>query len=362
MSQVLGNLVSNALRATPQEGSIEVNVAVNDEDNIVYSVKDTGVGVDPSLAPLLFKDIVDFVPQNHDEEGGAGLGLWISFRIVQLHKGTMGFISPAPNGGSIFYFTLPVAEMVSGSTGSGRTMFRHRGSTFHRALQRITGSNFVLEPSSVHLQVPTTEERPSFHGSQSSDLPDNPPIGPPPPRAPSPAPSSAPSIANSQSFSSGISTPNDGSLIPSSTPRKTSHESVFGVVSTTLLHGEVRLRVLIVDDSKLNRKMMRRCLEDDFYVDEADDGSTAVERLQSRGVAAYDVISMDNMMPIMRGPMATSMIRALGFGGVIIGVTGNALPEEVVDFKENGGTQNFILALIDIFHFNCVLSQRTQSY
>jgi len=113
-----------------------------------------------------------------------------------------------------------------------------------------------------------------------------------------------------------------------------------------------KLRMLVVDDSVMNRKMTCRVMQGSaVYCDQATDGLEAVEIVrrsleqgasQATGAAAgrqYDVILMDYMMPNMDGPTATKAIRALGFQGQIIGITGNALPCDITTFMTHGANK-----------------------
>jgi CheY-like chemotaxis protein len=89
-----------------------------------------------------------------------------------------------------------------------------------------------------------------------------------------------------------------------------------------------RSRILVVDDSKTNRKMMCRFLEVSHICEEAVDGENAVDQVRAamETSRSYAAILMDYQMPIMDGPTAIREIRRLGYRGPIIGVTGNALP------------------------------------
>ena len=89
-----------------------------------------------------------------------------------------------------------------------------------------------------------------------------------------------------------------------------------------------RSRILVVDDSKTNRKMMCRFLEVSYSCEEAVDGEDAVDQVRAamETSRSYAAILMDYQMPIMDGPTAIREIRRLGYRGPIIGVTGNALP------------------------------------
>jgi CheY-like chemotaxis protein len=86
--------------------------------------------------------------------------------------------------------------------------------------------------------------------------------------------------------------------------------------------------ILIVDDSGLNRRMLKRILHVSGYdFDEAEDGLIALDKVKARMSTAvegpnkdhYDVILMDFVMPNMDGPTATKAIRALGYTAPIFG-------------------------------------------
>ena len=98
-------------------------------------------------------------------------------------------------------------------------------------------------------------------------------------------------------------------------------------------------RVLIVDDVAMNRKMLKRLLVTRFEeCKEAENGQQAVDMVKDTMLSGliYDVIMMDYQMPIMDGVTASSSIRKLGYRGHIIGVTGNALQDDVNLFLANG--------------------------
>ena len=95
------------------------------------------------------------------------------------------------------------------------------------------------------------------------------------------------------------------------------------------------MKLLVVDDVMSNRKLLGRLLQNRGHTfDEASDGSVAVEMISN--FDAYDTILMDYEMPVMNGPAAAKKIRALGYGGFIVGITGNLLPEDVQHFRACG--------------------------
>ncbi|MGC9523316.1 MAG: substrate-binding domain-containing protein [Anaerolineae bacterium] len=111
LRQVALNLVSNALRFT-SEGEVRLEVAV-DENELVVSVSDTGIGVSPEEQDVIFDEFRQSERTTARGYGGLGLGLAISRRLVEMHGGAMGVHSSGVEGeGATFYFTLPtiVAE------------------------------------------------------------------------------------------------------------------------------------------------------------------------------------------------------------------------------------------------------------
>ena len=84
-------------------------------------------------------------------------------------------------------------------------------------------------------------------------------------------------------------------------------------------------RILLVDDSPLNLKMLSKLLKSKGYnVEEAADGQIAVDKVKGEYDAgrSYDVILMDFVMPVMDGPTATRAIRAMGVISPVFGLTG----------------------------------------
>ena len=111
-----------------------------------------------------------------------------------------------------------------------------------------------------------------------------------------------------------------------------------GILPPTFAHYDI----LVVDDSSLNRKMLKRVFNSSGYTyDEAVDGVNAVEKVKSRmtgesGRREYDAILMDFVMPNMDGPTATEIIRALGYRGIIFGVTGKSQENDIAYFTSKG--------------------------
>ena len=102
MEQVLGNLVSNALRYTPEGG--EIFLSANQlEGSLVVSVKDNGSGIPPEILPHIFERSYRGDESRSGSE--SGLGLAIAKSIVELHGGSIR--AESDKTGSEFIIILP---------------------------------------------------------------------------------------------------------------------------------------------------------------------------------------------------------------------------------------------------------------
>jgi signal transduction histidine kinase len=105
--QVLGNLMSNALRYTPEGGQI-VLAARSQANRVLVQVKDTGPGISPAELPHIFHRFYRGDQSRRQTEGESGLGLAIAKAIVEAHGGTITADSTVGQG-TTFSITLPIA-------------------------------------------------------------------------------------------------------------------------------------------------------------------------------------------------------------------------------------------------------------
>jgi signal transduction histidine kinase len=101
MKQAMLNVVVNAIQAMPQGGELRIECAVREEDAEIR-ISDTGAGIPPELRDKIFRLYYTTKPQ------GSGIGLAMTFRIVQLHDGAIDFTSE-PGKGTTFVLRLPVS-------------------------------------------------------------------------------------------------------------------------------------------------------------------------------------------------------------------------------------------------------------
>jgi signal transduction histidine kinase len=109
ITQVIGNLVSNAIKYTPDGGSIEVSMSTAD-GNAVVSVRDNGIGIDGDhLANVfdLFGQVKNARPREHTHDG-LGIGLALVQRLIEMHQGQVEAKSDGAGLGSEFIVRLPL--------------------------------------------------------------------------------------------------------------------------------------------------------------------------------------------------------------------------------------------------------------
>lgn len=112
--EVLINLLGNAIKYTPPKGKIMVKTHIK-KNKYEVSVKDTGIGFTQKEKKKIFRQFGKLKRKQDDglETEGSGLGLFITKRIVELHKGKIDLESEGRNKGSKFSFTLPIIKEMN---------------------------------------------------------------------------------------------------------------------------------------------------------------------------------------------------------------------------------------------------------
>jgi PAS domain S-box-containing protein len=112
MAQVMGNLVSNAIKFSPAGSAVEVQLH-RDETTCTIAVRDHGPGIPIDFRPRVFEKFAQANAGDARSHGGSGLGLPITRDLVERMRGRIGFECP-PEGGTIFTVTLPLADAPRG--------------------------------------------------------------------------------------------------------------------------------------------------------------------------------------------------------------------------------------------------------
>lgn len=106
--QVLFNLISNAIKYTPQGGSVTVRAGKKGTD-LMISVTDTGIGIALDDIPRLFQPFRQLEPSYTKKYSGAGVGLVLANRLVKMHGGQIQ-VQSEQGSGSTFTFTIPIEQ------------------------------------------------------------------------------------------------------------------------------------------------------------------------------------------------------------------------------------------------------------
>ena len=250
---------------------------------LIIEVTDTGAGINEENQKRLFKEIIQFSPEKLQSGGGSGLGLWITAGILDLHDGGIRVHSCGEGTGTSFTVEIP--------------MTRHHPESI--TVSAIESSNPTDEIPDSKSEVPEWSDRNTIENLGAVEIHD------PTPDLPRSS-NSIPAAMGGLGSGSGT-----------------------GVRIQTF-------NLLVVDDSRLNRKMLLKCLKADGHTCcEAEDGVQAIAMVKERIYpesqehhVPFDAILMDFVMPNMDGPEATKQIRTLGYNGLIFGVTGNG--EDIV--------------------------------
>lgn len=111
LRQVMINLVNNAIKFT-EKGKISIHVA-REENNVLITVKDTGIGIPMELLESIFQEFTQVDTSTTRKAGGTGLGLPISRRLIEMHGGRLWAESSGIDGeGSTFYVFLPTEAKI----------------------------------------------------------------------------------------------------------------------------------------------------------------------------------------------------------------------------------------------------------
>lgn len=107
--EILNNLLGNAVKFTPEGGSIHIKTAAPGDGLVAFTVTDTGLGIAPQFHDVIFDKFRQVNLTTQGVREGTGLGLAIIKRLVEMHGGTIS-VESALGKGSSFTFTMPAAD------------------------------------------------------------------------------------------------------------------------------------------------------------------------------------------------------------------------------------------------------------
>jgi two-component system CheB/CheR fusion protein len=118
ITQVMNNLLNNAVKYTPNNGQITMRLAKTGHQAVI-TVSDNGIGIPPEMLPHVFDMFAQVGAAQGRSGGGLGIGLHIVKRLVEMHQGSVEAISEGDGKGSTFVIKMPLSTRKKSSGGEG---------------------------------------------------------------------------------------------------------------------------------------------------------------------------------------------------------------------------------------------------
>jgi CheY-like chemotaxis protein len=259
--RILINGLTNAIKFT-EKGSITLKLSTNeDRTKVIIQIIDTGIGIEAKFAPRLFEPFT----KSDSFSSGAGLGLYITKGLVDRMNGTL-VLAPNEKGGTTFEVVLPV-QMVDPAEGGGKIRSKP-----------VKGFLLNLETENEDQEVtPEGQGQTDAAGQTEPDLsPD----------------------------SNSTSSPGRQQTKPAVAPTKTTPSTAPSEA----------VRVLVVDDNEISRKLLLMALKRSptkVMTAQAMDGREAVQKFRE---FKPDLVLTDVSMPVMDGLTAAGKMRQVEDG------------------------------------------------
>jgi two-component system NtrC family sensor kinase len=107
IQQVLVNITTNAIQAMGDGGLLTISSRyLKDKDEVEFEIRDTGKGIPAEYLEHIFDPFF-----TTKEEGGTGLGLWVSYGIIKQHEGNIR-VESSVDSGTVFHITLPSYKKI----------------------------------------------------------------------------------------------------------------------------------------------------------------------------------------------------------------------------------------------------------
>ncbi|WP_273161426.1 response regulator [Massilia timonae] len=387
LEQVLLNLVGNAVKFT-ERGEIVLSIALRGEADgqarLAFEVRDTGIGIAPEVQAGIFEVFSQADSSTVRKYGGAGLGLSIARRLVELAGGALRLDS-VPGAGAAFRFalSLPVLEaapeapapeddalrvLVADDNASARAALAAACAAFGwrvdtapdgaAALETLRGARYDI--AFVDSAMPGLDGLPLISAVRAAQVPA--------PRfcllAPDPDTERYAELADDPANGLGVTAvlgkPFTRASLGAAVERLLGGAgAAHPITASTPLAGALRgLRVLLVEDNQINQEVAGFILAHaGATLEIAANGRAALSMLQED--AAFDVVLMDLQMPVMNGFEATAAIRAAGLDLPIVAITANAMDEDR-QRSLDAGMQAHLAKPIDVDALVATLSRVTQ--
>ncbi len=366
LRQVLNNLISNAIKFTPVNGRIELNIsetkALNGSRAIRFSIKDSGIGIMKEKLGMIFKPFSQADGSTTRKYGGTGLGTTISKQLVNLMGGEISAKSPSgltdnPKcPGAEFVFTLRFrtnkhtklldlskisntanikALIITDDRLQAQTITKNLDS-LHIEYDKLTPSNETIDilKGECKYHIIIIDNRPDFNGLdflntlyshnlhskfriivQSADFEQ-----------------ANTRVAKQLGADTYLRKPVKLIVLKEFISQYFPGIDDSDLAAQSVL--EKNLKILVAEDNKLNQRVIQNLFKRfSITVDIADNGAIAVKMAKEK---EYDMIFMDIFMPEMDGVSAVKELKRIGIDCPTIGMTASTDIEEKKNAMEAG--------------------------
>jgi signal transduction histidine kinase/CheY-like chemotaxis protein len=288
IEHVIMNLISNSLKFTPKQGSITVNVSFEYGTVQEHLNKDPVRHLGRRLSGITKNQAEDFLMSVSVTDNGPGIS---EENIRKLFKNfsqiDAGKLQNGKGSGLGLLFCKQIVEMHKGNISVHSIV--GKGSTFKFVIP-------IPKFDEMYMSNPPSLEVSNRNPNQAS---------------------------------------NKVKCIPSNDMRDNSSRKLSPIPQEEDLSDKSE-RVLIVDDSAMNRKLLKQLFSlHNAQANEAENGKLALEEIQ-KDVGRYKLVVIDNYMPVMDGIIATKQMRMSNYRNMIVGLTGNILQEDKDIFMKAG--------------------------
>jgi signal transduction histidine kinase/CheY-like chemotaxis protein len=396
LGQVLVNYANNAVKFTERgEIAIAVDLREDMDDEVLlgFAVRDTGIGIAEADIGRLFQSFSQADVSTTRQYGGTGLGLAISKQLAELMGGEVGVESELGRG-STFWFTarmmrgdashlapsLPPAVVASRArvlVADDNDNARHAACDAVRAMKLdvVEAASGLATLDACRKAAAAGQpfgivvldwQMPDMDGAEVAQ------------RLRAEFRENCPELLMLTVYGkgdalhelSGVATENmlikpvGPQLLASAIarvlggqPGGSPGDELGLAINAPNLKAIAGASILLVEDNEINRQVAREILETGgFTVDTAENGAIAVEKIHNAAGRAYDLVLMDERMPVMDGLEATRQLRARGCGIPIVALTANVMPGDRERYREVG-MNDYVAKPIDPVHLWGVLCE-----
>jgi len=169
VAQILANLINNAAKYTNEGGRIAVTAA-REGANVVFRVRDTGIGIPADLLSSIFEPFTQIDRTLARSRGGLGIGLTLVRRLVEMQGGRVFASSEGPDQGSEFTVSLPAASPAQRAKGDSGESGRPAAATLDLCVLVVDDNHDVAESTAVLLRLAGCEVHLAHDGEEALRL------------------------------------------------------------------------------------------------------------------------------------------------------------------------------------------------